>query len=128
MAKAKRPPTWFEVAIHYAGMRDAIKAMNYAYCWAVVQEATGETPSAEDVAKWWSQSERTTYREQAAFRKAFPMLETPAKIYASEEARESIRRMIGIADDLTDWLRDRKARREQDGVKAFLLSATVPMQ
>ncbi|MEI2815392.1 MAG: hypothetical protein V9E99_02875 [Microthrixaceae bacterium] len=128
MAKAKRKPTWLEVAIHYAGMRDAIKAMSYAYCWAVVREASGEDPSAEDIAKWWNQSERTTYREQAAFRKALPMLDTPALIYATEESRESIRRMIGLADQVEEWGKECRARREQDGVKAFVLGATVPMQ
>jgi len=126
MAKAKRPPTWLEVGIQNGGMRAAVTAMSYAYTWAVTREALGHDPSAEEVAKWWGASERTTYRDQAAFRKAFPMLEDPGRIYASEEAREALAKHAALGDRIDQWGRERRERREQDGVKAFLLRADVP--
>src|SRR5690242_18738886 len=108
-------------------MRNAVKAMSWAYTWAVTREALGHEPSVEEVADWWAASERTTYREQAAFRKAFPMLDSPAPIYAKPEAREALARHAAFGDRMDEWGRQRRERREQDGVKAFLLGSNVPI-
>lgn len=123
MATKKRATTWLEVGIHYGGMRNAVKAMNYAYCWAVTREALDKEPTAEEVAEWWNTSERTSYRDQAAFRKAFPMLETPARIYESEEARSTLARHAAFADKIEEWKKERKLKREIDSVKALMLPA-----
>jgi len=123
VAKRQRPPTWLEVAIAGAGLRTAIKATTWAYEWAVTREALGHEPSVEEVADWWKQSHRTAYRDQAEFRKAFPMLDTPAKIYESEEARESVAGLARLGEKIDKWGEERRARRELDAIKAVMLRA-----
>lgn len=123
MAKQQRKPTWLEVAIHYGGMRNAIKATNFAYCWAVTREALDRDPTAEEVAEWWNTSERTSYRDQAAFRKSFPMLESPAPIYSTPEARETLARHAAFGDKIEEWGKQRRRKREIDSVKALILPA-----
>jgi hypothetical protein len=55
------------------------------------------------------------------------MLETPAKIYESLEAREALARHAAAADKLEDWVRQRRARREIDGTHAVLGIAPAVM-
>ena len=84
MVKPKRAPqTWLELAVANAGMRLGLRGMSWALSWAIVSAATGHDPSAEEVAAWWKENPRTAYREQAAFRKAFPDLDTPARLFVS---------------------------------------------
>jgi len=54
------------------------------------------------------------------------MLESPAQIYASEESREVMARHAALDDRLDKWGKERRVRREQDSVKAFLLKADLP--
>lgn len=124
MAKRNKPQTWLEVAILNAGLRTAVKAALWAHQWAVAREALGHEPTAEEVAEWWKQPERSAYRDQAAFRKAFPTLDSPAKIYESDEARASAASTARLAEDIEKWRKDRKAARELDAMKAFMFQAT----
>ncbi len=104
MTKRKRPVTWLDVAAHYAGFRKAVTALVWAYQWAVVREKLNREPTVEEVAEWWGMNRRTAFRDQATFRKAFPMLETPAQIYASPEVRESLKKHADFGDKLDQKL------------------------
>ena len=126
MAKRKRPPTWIEVGVSHAGIRSTIKAINWAYCWAVTRESLGHEPTTEEVAEWWSMSRRTAFRDQKAFRDAFPMLESPAPIYADEEVRATLAKHAAFGDRVDNWAEERRSRREQDALKAALGTATPP--
>lgn len=122
MAKGKRA-TWLEVAVRNGGMRAAVSAMSWAYSWAVTREAIGHEPSVEEVADWWNMSRRSAFREQAAFRKAFPTLENPARIYSTPEAREAVAKHAAVAGKVDRWVAERKRRKESDSVNAFVLPA-----
>jgi hypothetical protein len=95
---SKRKPTWLDVAVTNAGMRRGTTGMVWAYQWAVVRESLGREPSVDEVAEWWAMNRRKAFRDQAAFREAFPMLDTPAQIYASPEVRASLRAHAEFGD------------------------------
>jgi signal recognition particle subunit SEC65 len=67
------------------GIADVSRAMGFAAAWAVVEEDLGRPPSIREYQAWWRQSERTTFREQAAFRKVLGF-DSPAELVA--RARE----------------------------------------
>jgi len=100
MQKRQRQITWIEVALRNSGFRNAQNAMLWAILWAVTRESKGSDPTAEEVAAWWKENERTAYREQAAFRKAFPTLESPAPIFASPEMRAKMAKLAKQGDEM----------------------------
>jgi hypothetical protein len=89
LADRKRS-TWIQLAVHNAGIRKAMKALLWAYCWELVRADLGYDPSAEEVADWWNEPVRTAYREQAAFREAFPDMESPALMFENAAARRLV--------------------------------------
>lgn len=91
-----------------AGIRKAISALGWAYCWAIVRKSVDHDPTVEEVADWWNQSHRTAYRNQAAFRKAFPTLENPAKIYGDPDIRAKMRQTAQAADALDAKISSRR--------------------
>lgn len=99
---SKRPATWLEIAVSNVGIRKGTTALVWAYQWAVTRESAGHEPTVEEVAEWWSMNLRKAYREQAVFREAFPMLDTPAQIYASDEVRAALHTQATLADNLQD--------------------------
>lgn len=115
--------TWIELGIRNAGMRTALRAANWAYCWAVVRESLGREPTVEEVAEWWNASRRSAFRDQAAFREAYPTLESPAPIYDSPDARARIARHAARADRVDKWIEERKTRREEDSMAAVVTEA-----
>lgn len=123
MAKREREVTWLEVAVRNAGIRKAMTATTWAYCWAITREAIGHDPSVEEVADWWKTSRATAFREQAAFRQAFPTLESPAAIYDSPEVRASLGRTAAAAESLDAWIAERRKRRETDAVRVMTARA-----
>ena len=123
MAKQKRPITWMEIAVRNGGMRAAITAVSWSYCWAVTREALGHEPTVEEVADWWNMARRSAFREQAAFRKAFPTLENPAAIYSTPESRESVAKHAAYGEKVEKWKADRRINKEADSVRAFMWPA-----
>jgi len=99
LPKQRRPVTWIEVAVKNGGFRKGNTALVWATCWAIVREVNGQEPSVEEVADWWKTPYRTAYREQAAFRAAFPMLDTPARIFESPESRARLAKAAQAALD-----------------------------
>jgi hypothetical protein len=118
--------SWIEIAVSHAGMRTAMRAIEWAYAWAVVREVVGHDPSVDEVAEWWNQPRRSAFRDQAAFREAFPMLDTPAPIYDAPDARARIGRHASRASRFDKWVQERVARREEDSVAAVVLPASQP--
>ncbi|MHB8246233.1 MAG: hypothetical protein ACYDGN_12940 [Acidimicrobiales bacterium] len=74
--------------------------MNCAVTWGVARESLGQDPTADQVAEWWAESRRTAFREQAAFRVAFPTLETPAALFEHREARDRLRQLARLGDEI----------------------------
>ncbi len=64
--------------------------------------------SVEEVAKWSRQSVRTSYREQAAFREAFPKLDTPAQIFADPAVRSRVATVAKASDAVEKAITDVK--------------------
>jgi hypothetical protein len=64
------------------------------------RESLGRDPSAEEVAAWWKESVRTAYREQAAFKEAFPTLGTPAKIFEDPVSRSKVANVARLGDEM----------------------------
>ena len=81
----KRKATWLDVAVSNGGFRNAVKALSWAHSWVHVQVALDRDPSVDEVAEWWNTPRRSAFREQSAFRMCFPMLESPAAIYSTDE-------------------------------------------
>lgn len=121
----QRKTTWLEVAVRNGGFRQAIKALQWAYCWIHVQVALGRDPSVDEVAEWWNESRRTAFREQAAFRACFPTLESPAQIYADPKVLEAVRTTVEALNKLDAAKRSRKAAKDIDLLNAGLLNPGI---
>jgi len=106
--KRSRQMTWMELAYRNAGFLKGQTALLWALMWAITRESQGSDPSAEEVAAWWKENERTAYREQAAFRAAFPMLDTPAKIFEDPKLKDKISQLAKTGDEIEAG---KKARR-----------------
>src|ERR1035437_5429260 len=106
--KANRQMTWMELAFRNAGFRKGQTALVWAILWAVTRESKGSDPTVEEVAAWWKENERTAYREQAAFRAAFPKLDTPSKIFEDPKLKEKIAELAKAGDEMRTG---KKARR-----------------
>ena len=116
MTKKRPARTWLEVAVARVGLRSAVKAMTWAYQWAVAREALGHDPSVDEVADYWGGSRRTAFREQAAFRAAFPELEIPARLYHSEQARAALRKQAELGEKVEQLGAKRREREAEKGI------------
>jgi len=123
--KSARPMSWMELAVRNAGMRRGITALSWALCWALVRESLGRDPSVEEVADWWRESHRTAYREQAAFRQAFPTLDTPARILESNDARAKLQSAAANFDKADEKRNQRRSVPEIEVLQLGLMSATL---
>lgn len=115
--------TCLEIAVENSDIAKAVKALTWAYCWAIARQIIGHDPSVEEVADWWGDSHRTTYRNQAAFRAAFPGLQSPAPIFETPESIHVLDRAVrGLtrADVEKNW---KKTSVEEGVVKLGLLAA-----
>jgi hypothetical protein len=106
-------------------MRKALTAMAWAFAWGVTREAIGHDPSADDVADWWFQSRRTAFRNQSAFKAAFPMLESPAPIVDQPETLESCRKMARAMRQLIDSKKSRPPAPDLTIMQMAMRRATI---
>jgi len=73
--------TWGGIAIHNAGFRNASRALKFALGWGLATAERGcEPESVEQYAEMMGESRATAFRDQQAFRRAFPGHESPAEI------------------------------------------------
>jgi hypothetical protein len=105
----KRKATWLDVAVSNGGFRNAVKALSWAHSWVHVQVALDRDPSVDEVAEWWNTPRRSAFREQSAFRMCFPMLESPAAIYSTDEAMQKVRRTVEVLAKYDAWRRSDQA-------------------
>jgi hypothetical protein len=74
-----RPVTWAELGIRNGGLRVTTRALKFAMGWGLATAELGREPeSVEEYAETMEESRATAFREQQAFRKAFPDEESPA--------------------------------------------------
>jgi hypothetical protein len=90
-----------EVGVANAGIRQTFRAISWALDWATARGALGGDPSVDQVAEWWNQSRRTAFRNQAAFREAFPTIESPAEMFATPEAQQAFQDVADALDGLS---------------------------
>ncbi len=93
--------------------------------WAIVREVTGDDPTVEQVAEWWKTPYRTAYREQAAFRAAFPTLESPSPIFESQETRARLAQAAQAALKSDAAKKSRKALSDLSVLQVGMTPATV---
>jgi hypothetical protein len=101
-----------------------MRAMMWAACWVVVRESLGYDPSVDEVAEWWKESRRTAFREQDAFRTAFPKFATPAPMFESEENRQAVRELTRRMRALETALKGSPKKLDTFAFKVGMLRAT----
>jgi len=117
MVGKKRPAkTWLEVAVARTGLRNAVRALTWAHEWSVAATALGHDPTVEEVADWWNMTRRTAFREQAAFREAFPEVESPMRLYASEAGQAKLHTLAGALLKVDEAGERRRARKAEVGI------------
>jgi hypothetical protein len=101
------------------------QALVWAVSWGIVRESLGRDPMADEVAEWWGESRSTGFREQAAFRKAFPMLKNPGPIIDSgDQVRAYVRELVRRFKDAAGFEKAGKQELDQVAVDLGLLAAT----
>jgi hypothetical protein len=70
------------VAIQRAGFRKGRQALMFATCWWIATHALGRPPATVDeYVDWWRDKSRSqAFRDQQAFRLAFPEYSTPTEL------------------------------------------------
>jgi hypothetical protein len=95
--------TWSELGVRNAGFRTTLRALQFAMSWGVATASLGHEPgSVEEYAEFWGESRATAFREQQAFREAFPNETTPARMNALSGLREWSEEIVRIGDDLKE--------------------------
>ena len=101
MLKKRPARTWLEVAVARTGLRTGVRALTWAHEWEVASTALGHAPTVEEVAEYWGLTRRTAFREQAAFREAFPSVDSPMSLYDSDEARARLQAFAELGNTNT---------------------------
>jgi hypothetical protein len=69
------------VGIGNAGLRATLRALQFGFAWGLARAELGREPeSVEELAATMQLSVRTAYRDQEAFREAFPTEATPTRM------------------------------------------------
>jgi hypothetical protein len=129
--RARRPPTWIEIAVTNAGVVRGATSISWAWCWGITREVLGHDPTVEEVAAWWGASERTAYRDHASFKKAFPFLDSPAIYVDQPEVKPLVeaaaRGMKRFAESMERRINDKRDRRPIDtaALKIGFLPCTI---
>lgn len=79
--KGSQPGTWADVGVQNAGLRTTVLALSFAYDWGMATAVLGAEPRSVDEYVEVTQTPRATaFRQQRAFRKAYPRESTPARM------------------------------------------------
>lgn len=96
----KRPLTWAEVGFLNAGIRGASRGLKFALGWAIVTADLGREPeSVEEYAEVLDESRATAFRDQQAFRKAFPTEETPTRMVQTSGMQDRMNEVVRRVKD-----------------------------
>lgn len=102
MARRRRA-TFADIGYHNAGIRATARGLKFALGWGLATAELGREPeSVEEYAEVMSESRATAFRDQQAFRKAFPSESTPLRM--NQISGQQIR-----YDELYRRLQDRAA-------------------
>jgi hypothetical protein len=79
--RKQRQVTWADVGYRNAGFRATARALKFAMAWGLATAELGREPiSIEEYAETVEESRATAFRDQQAFRKAFPDETSPARM------------------------------------------------
>ncbi|MGB9113349.1 MAG: hypothetical protein WCF24_11570 [Acidimicrobiales bacterium] len=77
----ERRVTWAELGWRNAGIRKTTRGLKFAMGWGLATATLGREPeSVEEYAEVMDESRATAFRDQQAFREAFPNEESPARM------------------------------------------------
>jgi hypothetical protein len=100
----QRKPTWAEIGFRNAGFAATARALKFALGWGLATASLGREPeSVEEYAKEAQESRATAFRDQQAFRLAFPDEENPTRMNRVSGAQARY-------DELYRLIRDTKKR------------------
>ncbi len=118
MAK-RRPQTWGELGVANGGLRATSRALKFAMGWGLATAELGRPPkSLDEYAEVMEESRASAYRDQQAFRKAFPDEESPSWMNRSSGVQERY-------DELYSTLRSRKKLLVQAQGLMFVVGASA---
>jgi hypothetical protein len=76
-----RQPTWAELGWRNAGIRTTERALRFAVRWGMCAAELGREPrSIEEYAELTNESRASAFRDQQAYREAFPAEDSPARM------------------------------------------------
>ena len=79
--KKQRQVTWADIGYKNAGFRATARALKFAMAWGLATAELGREPeSIEEYAETVEESRATAFRDQQAFRRAFPDEVSPARM------------------------------------------------
>ena len=93
--------TWSEIGVDNAGIRDTIRALEFAMDWGMAGAVLGHEPeSIAEFAEVAEVSRATAFRNQQAFRKAFPMLSGPTDLNERAGMTQAYAELVVAATDV----------------------------
>jgi hypothetical protein len=86
-----RTLTWAELGWRNAGMRTTNRAVNFAVRWGTLSAELGREPrSIDEFAELVGESRASAFRDQQAFREAFPAESSPRRMIELSGARSRL--------------------------------------
>lgn len=93
--------TWSELAVSNAGFRQGLQALQFVMEWGMVTAMLGREPETiDEYAEVAEVSRAKAFRDQKAFRKAYPGLSGPGQMVAQSCGQEVFEDFIRTAKDL----------------------------
>ena len=100
MPRPRRRPTWAEVGFANAGIRNAARGLKFALGWGICTADLGREPqSVEEYAEVLGESRASAFRDQQAFRKAFPTEENPTRMNTASGQQERLNELVKRVKD-----------------------------
>jgi hypothetical protein len=111
--------TWAQVGFRNAGMRETTRALRFAMGWGLATAELGSEPESLDkYAEVMEVSRATAFRDQQAFRAAFPDEVTPLRMNQTSGVQERY-------DEIWRGLRDRRKVAREVQPLLFSLGAAL---
>jgi hypothetical protein len=115
----RRAPTFADIGYRNAGIRATARGLKFALGWGLATAELGREPeSVEEYAEAMEESRATAFRDQQAFRKAFPKETTPLRMNQVSGAQERY-------DELYKRLQSRAALVREAQPLLYLLGAAL---
>jgi len=93
--------TWADLGYRNAGIRATSRDLKFAMAWGLATAELGREPeSIEEYAATLEESRATAFRDQQAFRRAFPKEESPTRMNVASGAQARYEEMYRRLRDL----------------------------